>query len=60
MFSGKYGEIIKYTRFQDILRKFAAALMPKTLGNLFHYKILKEEASSSGVRRIKAVIEVHA
>jgi len=38
-------------------KKFALVHMSKNTCELGHFKIKKEESSSSGVRRIKAVLE---
>lgn len=59
-FGHKYGEVVKvYTigRGQDIFSKeICGGPHAEHTGNLGKFKILKEEAVSSGVRRIKAVL----
>ena len=61
LFESKYGEKVKvYTMGDRTARKSAAAPMPSNTGDLVSFKIKKEESSSAGVRRIKAVIGAKA
>lgn len=61
IFTNKYGERVKvYTVGQDNLcfsKEICGGPHVKNTGELGKFKILKEEASSAGVRRIKAILE---
>jgi len=63
VFEAKYGERVKvYTIFNPqtgevFSQEICGGPHIENLGRLGHFKILKEEASSAGVRRIKAVLE---
>ena len=57
VFSGKYGEIVKVYTIDGYSKEICGGPHAKNTGELLSFKILKEEASSAGVRRIKAVIE---
>ena len=56
VFSGKYGEIVKVYTIHGYSKEICGGPHAKNTGELVSFKILKEEASSAGVRRIKAVI----
>ena len=56
VFSSKYGEIVKVYSISGYSKEIWGGPHAKNTGELVSFKILKEEASSSGVRRIKAVI----
>lgn len=56
VFSGKYGEIVKVYTVHGYSKEICGGPHAKNTGELVSFKILKEEASSAGVRRIKAVI----
>lgn len=56
VFSGKYGEIVKVYTIHGYSKEICGGSHAKNTGELVSFKILKEEASSAGVRRIKAVI----
>lgn len=60
-FVEKYGDIVKVysigTEGNYISREFCGGPHVKNTGELGHLKILKEEAVSAGVRRIKAILE---
>ena len=56
VFSGKYGEIVKVYTIPGYSKEICGGPHAKNTGELVSYKIKKEEASSAGVRRIKAVI----
>jgi len=58
VFSGKYGEIVKVYIIPGYSKEICGGPHAKNTGELVSFKILKEEASSAGVRRIKAVIGV--
>ena len=53
----KYGDVVKVYKIGDFSTEFCGGPHVKNTGELGHFKIVKEEASSAGVRRIKAVLE---
>jgi len=53
----KYGDIVKVYKIQDFDVEFCGGPHVQNTSELGHFKIVKEEASSAGVRRIKAVLE---
>jgi alanyl-tRNA synthetase len=61
VFESKYGEKVKvYTvgeGDQVFSREICGGPHVKNTSELGHFKITKEESSSAGVRRIKAVLE---
>jgi alanyl-tRNA synthetase len=62
VFEAKYGEkVTVYSILNDggeiVSREICGGPHAKNTGQLGHFKIQKEEASSSGVRRIKAILE---
>ncbi len=60
IFEAKYGERVKvYTIGQDqpFSKEICGGPHVEQIGDLGHFKIAKEESSSAGVRRIKAVLE---
>ena len=56
VFSGKYGDIVKVYTIPGYSKEICGGPHAKNTGELISFKIKKEEASSAGVRRIKAVI----
>jgi len=56
VFSGKYGDIVKVYTIPGYSKEICGGPHAKNTGELVSFKIKKEEASSAGVRRIKAVI----
>ncbi len=56
-FDSKYGENVSVYTVEDFSKEICAGPHVKNTCELGHFKILKEESSSSGVRRIKAVVE---
>ena len=56
VFSGKYGEIVKVYTIPGYSKEICGGPHAKNTEELKSFKIKKEEASSAGVRRIKAVI----
>ncbi len=56
LFEEKYGDQIKVYRMGDFSLEICGGPHADNTGDLVKFKILKEEASSAGVRRIKAVI----
>ena len=61
LFGEKYGDIVRVYQIGEGDNKFSLEMCGgphvENTGTLGHFKILKEEASSAGVRRIKAVLE---
>ena len=57
MFIDKYGDEVKVYSIGSFSREICGGPHVESTGSLGHFKIKKEEASSSGVRRIKAVLE---
>ena len=53
----KYGDVVKVYKIGDFSTEFCGGPHVKNTSELGHFKIIKEEASSAGVRRIKAVLE---
>ena len=53
----KYGDVVKVYKIHDFDVEFCGGPHVKNTGELGHFKITKEEASSAGIRRIKAVLE---
>lgn len=57
MFIDKYGEIVTVYKIEGVSTEICGGPHVKNTIELGHFKIQKEEASSSGVRRIKAILE---
>ena len=57
MFIEKYPDIVKVYSIGDVSFELCGGPHVKKTGELGHFKIKKEESSSAGVRRIKAVLE---
>ncbi len=57
VFESKYGEKVKVYFIGDFSKEICAGPHIKNTRELGKFKILKEESSSAGVRRIKAVLE---
>ena len=57
LFESKYGEKVKVYTMGPYSKEICGGPHAGNTGELGHFKIKKEEASSSGVRRIKAVLE---
>ena len=57
MFIEKYPDIVTVYKIGDISKELCGGPHVKNTNELGHFKIVKEEASSSGVRRIKAILE---
>ncbi len=57
VFETKYGDKIKVYKAGSYSSEICGGPHAKSTGELGHFKIIKEEASSAGVRRIKAVLE---
>ena len=56
LFGSKYGQIVKVYTMGDVSCEICGGPHAARTGELVSFKILKEESSSRGVRRIKAVI----
>ena len=59
VFSGKYEDIVKVYTIPGYSKEICGGPHAGNTGELVSFRILKEEASSAGVRRIKAVIGGH-
>ncbi len=57
LFAGKYGEQVKVYAVGDFSMEVCGGPHVSNTGDLGRFKIIKEEASSAGVRRIRAVLE---
>ena len=57
VFESKYGEKVKVYTMGTYSKEICGGPHAKRTGELHHFKIKKEEASSAGVRRIKAIID---
>ena len=57
MFIEKYPDIVTVYSIGDISKELCGGPHVKNTGELGKFKITKEEASSAGVRRIKAILE---
>jgi alanyl-tRNA synthetase len=57
IFDKKYGEIVSVYSIGDFSKEICTGPHVAKTCELGHFKIVKEESSSSGVRRIKAVLE---
>ena len=56
LFGDRYGERVKVYTMGDVSKEICGGPHAANTGDLKSFKILKEESSSRGVRRIKAVI----
>ena len=57
MFIEKYPDIVTVYSIGDVSKEICGGPHVTNTGKLGHFRIIKEEASSAGVRRIKAVLE---
>ncbi len=57
LFESKYGEVVKLYTIGDFSMEICGGPHAPRTGGMGHFRILKEESSSRGVRRIKAVLE---
>ena len=57
MFLSKYGDIVSVYKIGNISLELCGGPHVKNTNELGTFKIIKEEASSAGVRRIKAILE---
>ena len=56
-FDSKYGELVTVYTIGDFSKEVCGGPHVTHTGDMGHFKILKEQSSSAGVRRIKAVLE---
>ncbi len=56
IFDSRYGNIVKVYTIGDISKEICGGPHANSTGELKSFKIVKEESSSAGVRRIKATI----
>lgn len=57
VFDSKYGDVVKVYTMGDYSKEICGGPHAQNTGDLGHFKIKKEQSSSSGVRRIKAVLD---
>ncbi len=57
VFDSKYGEVVKTYSIGDFSREMCGGPHVEHTGVLGHFRIVKEQSSSAGIRRIKAVLE---
>ena len=57
MFIEKYPDIVTVYSIGEVSKELCGGPHVKNTKELGHFKIKKEEASSAGVRRIKAILE---
>ena len=57
VFDSKYGEKVKVYTMGKYSKEICGGPHAKNTGELHHFKIIKEESSSAGIRRIKAIID---
>jgi len=57
LFGHKYGEVVKVYSVGDYSKEICGGPHVEKTGTMGKFKIKKEEASSAGIRRIKAILE---
>lgn len=57
IFEHKYGDKVKVYTIEGFSKEICGGPHAASTGDLGHFKIQKEESSSAGVRRIKAILE---
>ena len=57
VFDSKYGEKVKVYIIGDVDKQICGGPHVKNTSELGKFRIVKEESSSAGIRRIKAVLE---
>lgn len=57
VFDSKYGERVKVYTMGKFSKEICGGPHAKNTADLHHFKIIKEESSSSGIRRIKAILD---
>ncbi len=56
-FTDKYGQEVKVYTIGDVSKEICGGPHAENTSELHHFKIIKEESSSSGIRRIKAILD---
>ena len=57
VFTSKYGAEVKVYTIGDVSKEICGGPHVENTKELHHFKIIKEESSSSGIRRIKAILD---
>ena len=57
VFESKYGQVVKVYTIGDVSKEICGGPHAVNTKDLHHLKIVKEESSSSGIRRIKAILD---
>ncbi len=57
VFDSKYGDVVKTYAIDDFSKEMCGGPHVEKTGELGKFKIVKEQSSSAGVRRIKAILE---
>lgn len=57
IFTNKYGDSVKVYSIEGVSKEICGGPHASNTAELHHFKIMKEESSSSGIRRIKAVLD---
>ncbi len=57
VFDSKYGEVVKTYSIGEFSKEMCGGPHVQSTGVLGHFRIVKEQSSSAGIRRIKAVLE---
>lgn len=57
MFIERYPDVVSVYTIGDVSKEICTGPHVEHTGTLHHFKIIKEEASSAGVRRIKAILD---
>ena len=57
VFGSRYGEIVKVYTIGDVDKQICGGPHAEHTGQLGRFRIVKEQSSSAGIRRIKAVLE---
>ncbi len=57
VFDSKYGDVVKTYSIGEFSKEMCGGPHVTHTGELGHFRIVKEQSSSAGVRRIKAILE---
>ena len=57
VFDSKYGDVVKTYYIGEFSKEMCGGPHVTHTGELGHFRIVKEQSSSAGVRRIKAILE---